>query len=87
MTLGEIFKGLPEGERVLLHKASTYCTMHGRHDRITRRLWDELVITARQGGLLELIGWLARKSGLNDEKIGYAAAGPARQLMAGGRTP
>ncbi len=75
MTLGESFKGLPEDERVLLHKAPTHCTMHGRHDRITRRLWDELVITARQGGLTEV--WPVRNSseGTLELSIEYAGLG------------
>ncbi len=60
MTLREVFESLPEGEKVLLHRRPTDWRVTERDDRLARKLWDEPMVVAQQGGLTE--AWQLKNS-------------------------
>lgn len=79
MTLRDIFEGLPENESVLLHKTPTHCALHDRHDRISRRMWDETVIASRQGRLTEV--WFIRNAPVGTLELFVECAGLAEEHL------
>ena len=54
MTLRQLFDKLPEGAKIVLHKAPTRYALHEKDDRICRKLADEQIVEAHQGGLTEV---------------------------------